>query len=85
MATIQDYFLQALIVLTCELKIKDVREDFNHDKQMFDFNNYSNKSKYCGNSNKIVIGKIKVKAAGIAIHEFVGMKPKMYSFLEYNG
>ena len=44
MATIQDYFLQALIVLTCELKIKDVREDFNHDKQMFDFNNYSNKS-----------------------------------------
>ena len=82
MATIQDHFLQALIVLTCELKIKDVREDFNHDKQMFDFNNYSNKSKYYDNSNKIVIGKIKVKTAGIAIDEFVRLKPKIYSFLD---
>ena len=41
---------------------------------MFDFSNYLPKSTYYDDSNKSVIDKI-------AIKEFVGLKPKMYSFL----
>ena len=48
---------------------------------MFDFGNYSPKSKYYDDSNKLVVGKMKDKTAGVAIKEFVGLKPKMYSFL----
>ena len=48
---------------------------------MFDFSNYIAKSKYYDDSNKLHVGKMKDKTAGIAINEFVGKKPKMYSFL----
>ena len=71
--------------LMYEIKTKDVYEEFSKDKEMFDFSNYSTKSKYCDNSNKLVIGKMKDKAAGVLIEEFVGLKPKMYSYLvNYN-
>ena len=36
-----------------EIKTEDV-----YDKEMFDFSNYSAKSKY-DNSNKLVVGKVK--------------------------
>ena len=48
---------------------------------MFDFSNYSTKSKYYNYSNKLVNGKMKDKTASVAIEEFVGFEPKMYSFL----
>ena len=48
---------------------------------MFDFSNYSTKSKYCDNWNKLVIDKMKDDTAGVAIKERFGLKPKMYSFL----
>ena len=48
---------------------------------MFDFSNYSTKSKYYDNSNKLVVSKMKDEAAGVAIEEFVRLKPKMYSYL----
>ena len=44
-----------------EIKTKDVYEDFSNDKGMFDFRNYSAKSKYYDDSNKLVIGKRKMK------------------------
>ena len=50
-------------------------------KKMLDFNNYSIKSKYQDNSNKLVIDKMKDETAGVATKEFVGLKPIMYSFL----
>ena len=74
----QNYYSQTLI------KTEDVYEDFSSDKEMFDFSNYSTKSKYYGESNKLVIGKMKGKTGGVAIEEFVGLKPKMYSFLVNN-
>ena len=67
--------------LRYELKTDDVYEDFSGNKEMFDFSNYSTKSKYHEDSNKIVIGKMKDETAGAAIEEFVGLKPKMYSYL----
>ena len=43
-----------------EIKTEDVYEDFNSDKHMFNSTtNYSTKSKYCDNKNKLRIGKMK--------------------------
>ena len=67
--------------LMYEIKSEDVYEDVSKDKEMFDFCNYSTKSKYDDNSNKLVVGKIKDETAGIAIEEFVGLKPKLSSHL----
>ena len=64
-----------------ETKTEDVWEDFSSDKDIFDFSNYSSKSKYYDNSNKLAIGNMKDETGGVAIEEFVGLKPKMYSFL----
>ena len=47
---------------------------------MFDFNNYSTKSKYYDNSNKLVVNKMKDGATDVAIEEFVRLMPKMYSY-----
>ena len=70
--------------LMYEIKTEDDYGDFSGNKEMFDFSNYSTKSKYHDNSNKLVIGKIKDETGGVAIEGFVGLKPKMYSFLEDN-
>ena len=48
---------------------------------MFGFSNYSTKSKYCDDSNKLVIGKKEDKTGRDAIEELDLLKPKMYSFL----
>ena len=72
-------------ILMYEIKTEDVYEDFSKDKKMFDFSNYSAKSKYYDDSNKLVVGKMKDKAAGIVIEEFVGLKPKMYFVLVDDG
>ena len=63
--------------LMYEIKTEDVYEDFSKDKEMFDLSNYSIKSKYYSDSNKLVVGKMKDETGGVAI-KFVGLKPKMY-------
>ena len=63
-----------------EIKTKDVYEDFSKDKEVFDFN-YLAKSKHYDDSNKLVVCEKKNETGGAAIDEFVGLKPKMYSFL----
>ena len=67
--------------LIFEIKTKDVYEDFSKDKEMFDFSNYSAKSKYYDDSNKLVVCKMKNETGGVAIKEFLGLKPKVRSFL----
>ena len=54
------------------------------ETEKIDFSNYSTKSKDYDGSNKLVIRKIKDETGGAAIEEFVGLKPKMYSFLVDN-
>ena len=51
---------------------------------MFDFRNYSTKSKSCGDSNKLAIGKMKNNTGRVAIEEFFRLKPKIYRFLVDN-
>ena len=67
------------------MKLKqDVYEDFRSNKEIFDFSNYSTKSKYHDDSNKLVIEKVKDETGGAAIEEFVELKAKIYSFLVDN-
>ena len=67
--------------LMYEIKTEDVYKIFCNDKKMFNYSNYSTKSKYYDNSNKLVVDKMKDETAGVAIEEFVGLKPKMHSYL----
>ena len=46
-----------------ETKTEDVYENFNQDKKMFDFCNYSTKLKLPDDSNKLVVGKMKDETA----------------------
>ena len=46
-------------ILMSEIKAKDVYEDSSKDKKLFDFLDYSVKSKYYGNSNKLLVDKMK--------------------------
>ena len=64
-----------------EIKTEDDYEDFSKNKEMFDFTNYSAKSKYYEDSNKLVVRKMRDGTTDVAVKEFVGLKPKMYSFL----
>ena len=48
---------------------------------MFDFSNYSIKSRYHDDSKKLVIEKMKDETAGVSIEKFVGLKPKTYSYV----
>ena len=45
--------------LMYKIKTEYVCEDFSDSKEVFDFSNYTNKSKYYDNSNKLMVGKIK--------------------------
>ena len=65
--------------LMYEIKTKDVYEDFRNSTEIFYFSNYSIKSKYCDDSNKSFIGKMKDETGGVTIEKFVGLKA--YSFL----
>ena len=47
---------------------------------MFDFSNYSAKSKYSDDSNALFVDKMKDKMGGYAIAEFFGTKQKFTRF-----
>ena len=48
---------------------------------MFDFSNCSAKSKCYHDSNALAVGKMKDQMGTVAIEEFVGLNPKMFSIL----
>ena len=57
---------------------------FSSDGEKFSFSKYSTKSKYYDNLNKLIIGKMEDQTEGVEIEEFVGLRPKIYSFLVDN-
>lgn len=54
----------------------------NQSKNKFDFSHYPKNSKFFDQINKLVTGKIKDEAKGFPVVEFVGLKSKMYSYIE---
>ena len=52
---------------------------------MFDFRNYSTKSNYYDNLNKLGTEKMKDETEDVAIENLLDWSPKMYSFLVEKG
>ena len=67
-----------------KIKTEGIYKDVSSNKEMFDFSNCSTKSKYCDDSNNLVIVKMRDETGGVAIEKFVGLKPKTYLFLVDN-
>ena len=68
--------------LTYEIETEDVYKDFWNDKDMFDNSNYPENSPYYCNANEKVISKFKDEACGVPTVEFIGLKSKMYSYIQ---
>ena len=63
------------------IKTEDVYEDFDRDKNLFDFSDYPLDSNFFDPVNKKVIGKMKAEFKGKLINGFIGLKSKMYSVI----
>ena len=59
----------------------DLYADLASRRQHFDFSGYPAGHALFGDENKMVVGKMKDEAGGKIITEFVGLRPKMYSYL----
>ena len=59
--------------LMYETETKNVYDDSYRNKEIFDFSNYSSKSKYYDDSNALIVGKMKDEMGGVAIEEVVGL------------
>ena len=63
-----------------QVETDDIYIDMLEDKNLYDFSNYPiNHSNY-DITNKKVLGKFKDELNSLMITEFIGLKPKMYSF-----
>ena len=54
-----------------KIKTEYVYEHLSKNKEMLYFNNYSAKSKYYDDSNKLVVGKMKDETDGVTMKEFI--------------
>ena len=63
------------------IRTEDIYKDMWADRDRFDFAGYPKDSPYYNNDNNKVLGKMKDEAAGKPILEFIGLRPKMYSFV----
>ena len=70
--------------LTYNIRTKDIYKDFWPDKDKFDFSDYDKNLGFCDPTNKKVIGKMKDETKGVPIVEFIGLRSKMYSYVQNN-
>jgi len=63
-----------------EVFTNDLYDDFLNLKQYLDLSDFPKEHKCFDNSNKKKLGCFKDECAGIAIVEFVGLRPKLYTF-----
>ena len=67
--------------LMYEIVTEDVYRDMWEMKEHFDLSEYPHTSPFYDPTNNKVVGKMKDEVKGEPIIEFVGLRPKMYSFL----
>ena len=67
--------------LCYEIATDDVYEDMLQDISLFDTSEYNKDHPLYSAANKKVLGKMKDETHGVAIEEFVGLRPKMYSII----
>ena len=65
-----------------EIKTNNVYESFYEDKDLFEFSDYLQDTKFFDPVNKKVIDKMKDEFKGKIISELVGLKLKMYSLID---
>ena len=58
----------------------NIYDDMFADKHLFDFVGYPRNSPYYDNSNNKILGKMKDETNVLPILEFIGLRPKMYSY-----
>ena len=63
-----------------QVETDDVYKDMLENKNLYDFNNYPINHPNYDITNKKVLGKFKDELNSLIITEFIGLKPKMYSF-----
>ena len=66
--------------LIIHVETDDIYKDMFEDKDKYDFSEYPKNHRNYNISNKKVIGKFKDELKSRIITEFIGLKPKMYSF-----
>ena len=66
--------------LVYHIQTEDIYQDLLKDKKTFDFSNYPKQHYLYHTENKRQLGFFKDETAGTCILEFVGLRPKMYSF-----
>ena len=62
------------------IECRDLYQQLQLDRELFDFSDYPRNSFMFDETNKKVLGKFKDEANGFPITEFVGLRPKMYSY-----
>lgn len=67
--------------LCYDIFTEDVYVDMKEDQHYFDFSDYPESHFLHSNLNKNVLGKMKDECQGHIMREFIGLKPKMYSFV----
>ena len=67
--------------LVYDIQSEDLYAELFEDRGKFDFSDYPTTSQFHCADNKKKIGKMKDETAGEPIVEFVGLRPKMYSFI----
>ena len=66
--------------LIIQVETDDIYKDMLEDKNLYDFSEYPKNHPNYDISNKKVLGKFKDEMKSLIITEFIGLKPKMYSF-----
>ena len=66
--------------LIIQVETDDIYKDMLEDKNLYDFSEYPKDHPNYDITNKKVLGKFKDEMKSLIITEFIGLKPKMYSF-----
>ena len=57
-----------------KIQTENAYDNFSKNKDMFDFSNYSAKSKQYDGSNALVLSKMKNEMGGVSCEEFIEIK-----------
>ena len=67
--------------LLVAIKTKDAYKDMSEMKDEYDFSDYPKEHPLYNETTKKIIGKFKDECSGVAIAEYIGLRPKLYSIM----
>jgi hypothetical protein len=67
--------------LCYHIKNEDLYKDLEEIKDLCDFSDYPKEHPLFNETNRATIGKMKDETNGVPIREYIGLKPKMYSYI----